>query len=370
MTTLEPQAIVGEGWIARHYRPEDKPGVLKLSKYHYGTRDQAFEEYIDWYGGESPAGRATVIVGEDTHSREIIGFSFFMPVIVKVGNEYGVARMGGNAVVHPDYRMRGIFGSFHKVAKEDLADSWFSYGFPKPKALIAHRKGGRVPVSDLPLLIRPLNMRQLAGERLKSPLLRVAARAGWWVASRTVWRQPTPDPQGIVVRHEERFDASFDRFWERIADKYEIIIKRDSAFLNWRFCGYSFRPYRLLTARRNGELIGYLVTRCTKVECVPTGLIMDLLVEPGPGGDRAGQLLLAAATQYLTEAGMSLAGCLMLPHTHEYRILRRAGFIDAPARFAPQRFMLLAQSFSNHTPAEYLTRAERWFISMANHDAV
>lgn len=370
MTTLEPQAIVGEGWIARHYRPEDKPGLLKLSQFHYGTRDQAHEAYIDWYSGESPAGRATVIVGEDTHSREIIGFCFFMPVIAKVGNEYGTARMGGNAVVHPDYRRRGIFSSFHKVAGEELATSWFSYGFPKPRALVAHQKGGRRKVADLPLLVRPIDMRQLARDRLRNPLLRGAARAGWWLAGRTLWRQPRPNPQGIVVRHEEGFDASFDRFWDRVADKYEIIIKRDSAFLNWRFSGLDFRAYRLLTARVNGELVGYLVLRCTQIEGVRTGLIMDLLVEPGARGDRAGLLLLAAATQHFSTNGMALSGCLLLPHTQEYRIVVRGGYINAPGRFTPQRFMLLSQSFSERTPAEYLTRAERWFISMANHDAV
>ncbi|HZW02729.1 MAG TPA: hypothetical protein VFF68_02280 [Anaerolineaceae bacterium] len=372
MTTQDVPTVIGEGWVARLYQPEiDKAGLQKLSEFHYGTRDQAHTEFIDWFSGTSPAGHATVVVGEDTTSHEIIGFCFYMPVAAKVGDDYGVARMGGNAVVHPDYRMKGVFRSLQQVGKTSLGNIWFSYGFPKPSAVEVHKRGGRVKVSDLPLLVRPVDMGQLAEARLKNPLLRAAARAGWWLAGRTIWRQPRPAPQGITVRPEETFDASFDRFWERVAGKYEIIIKRDSAFLNWRFCATPFRQYRLLTARgRDGELAGYLVLRCTTIEGVKTGLIMDLLVAPGERGDRAGLLLVAAATRQFAEAGMALAGCLMLPHTHEYRLLTRAGYLNAPARFAPQRFMLLSQSFSDRTPSEYLTRAERWFISMANHDAV
>lgn len=371
MTTLETEAIVGEGWIGRRYRPEeDRPGLLKLAQFHYGTRDQAHPEYIDWFSGESPAGRATVMVAEDADHHEIIGFCFYMPVVAKVGNEYGIARMAGNAVVHPNFRRRGIFNKLQRAGWKDFGNTWFSYGFPKPQALIVHRRGGRKPVSVLPLLVRPVDMRQLASHRLKNPLLRVAARLGWGLAGHTVLRPARPDPGEIRVGHEEGFDASFDRFWERVAPKYEIIIKRDSAFLNWRFRGFTFRSYPLLTARVDGELVGYLVLRCTEIEGVRTGLIMDLMVEPGSRGDRAGLLLVTAAMQHFAANGMALAGCFFLPHTQEYRVVRRSGFIPAPRRLAPQRFMLLSQSFSDHTPAEYLTRADRWFISMANHDAV
>jgi GNAT superfamily N-acetyltransferase len=156
----------------------------------------------------------------------------------------------------------------------------------------------------------------------------------------------------------------------RVADKYDIIVKRDRTFLTWRFCNLSFRSYYILTARASGELVGYAVLRCTEIEEVRTGLIMDLLVEPSERGEEAGLLLVEKATRWFREAGMALAGSLMLRHTQEYEILHRAGYVDCPERFAPQAFRLTTTSLSPRVPNEFLAQADRWFVTMANHDAV
>jgi hypothetical protein len=67
---------------------------------------------------------------------------------------------------------------------------------------------------------------------------------------------------------------------------------------------------------------------------------------------------------------MELAGCLMLQHTQEYTVLRRAGYIEAPDRFAPQPFRLALESLSPRLPKELVAQTDHWFITMANHDAV
>jgi hypothetical protein len=166
------------------------------------------------------------------------------------------------------------------------------------------------------------------------------------------------------------FDERFDQFWERVSDKYEIIIKRDRAFLTWRFYNTSFRSYEILAAKVGGELAGYAVLRCTEIEGIATGLIMDLLVEQGARGEAAGMLLVEQATCRFEEAGMALAGSLMLPHTHEFAILRKSGYVKAPERFSPQGFQLNAKSLSSEVSQEFLAQSSRWFITMANHDAV
>jgi hypothetical protein len=202
--------------------------------------------------------------------------------------------------------------------------------------------------------------------------MRLAVEIGWKVAGNTIWR-PTralAEPWGIQLSQPTSFDEAFDQFWERVADKYDIIIKRDRAFLTWRFCNTSFRTYEILAAKVGGELVGYAVLRSTEIEGVATGLITDLLVEQSDRGEAAGLLLAQQATTRFEEAGMSLAGCLMLPHTHEFAILRQSGFVKAPERFSPQTFQLNAKSLSPELSQESLAQSSRWFVTMANHDAV
>jgi hypothetical protein len=101
-----------------------------------------------------------------------------------------------------------------------------------------------------------------------------------------------------------------------------------------------------------------------------TGIIADFMVLPGEQGDRAGLQLLQAALQRFEQAQVPLAGGLMLPHTQEYSIMRRAGFMRAPRPFAPQPFHLFIRSYSDDPPLSALTRPEGWYVSVADHDAV
>lgn len=370
-TTIPPET---PGWQIRLFQDEDKPSFLELAQLHFKDKDVGSEAYLDWLRKGGPAGPAIIPVAI-TDANEIIGFSFQVPFEVKHGDAYEICRMGCNALVHPNYRVFGVYAALQKLAAKTIIESGsiFGYGFPKPGAIIPHQKAGRFPVSKLPLLIRPLDIDKLTTTRLKKPVLRWGVSLGWKIARNFLWRPKRGKPiagNPIQISQETRFDERFDHFWQRVENKYDIIIKRDRHFLNWRFCDVNFRQYTILSAQYEGKLIGYIVLRATEIEQISTGLIMDFLVEPGAKGENAGYLLVEAALRHFQEKGLSLAGCFMLAHTHEFQILRRAGLIEPPERFTPQAFNLFAITYSPKAPKEDLAQADRWFITMANHDAV
>lgn len=368
----ETKVIRGQTWRARLYREEDKASLLRLSAFHYGEKEQAKEEYVDWLYGGSPAGRPFVTVAEELKSGEIVGFLWHVPFQANLGGTSGLCHLGCNGLVHRDYRRQGVYVALHDLVFRDVKDSLFIYGFPKPVAVYPLKKVGIFPVSRIPLLVRPLDIALLTETRFPNPVLRLVVDIGWRAAGATVWRPrgSLPGRWGIQLSTETCFDESFDHFWARVAGKYDIIVRRDRAFLTWRFCSISFRSYSILAARAGGELVGYAVLCCHEIEGVRTGLIMDLLVEPSERGEQAGLLLVEEATHWFQEAKMALAGCLMLPHTQEYEILRREGYVDCPERFAPQAFRLTTTSLSPRVTNQFLARADRWFMTMANHDAV
>ncbi len=359
-------------WRVRQYQEADRESLLRLSASHYGERDQARPEYLDWLASGGPAEPTMITVAEKVDSGEIVGFAFYIPLEVSFDGTCERCHLGCNLLVHPRYRGQGIYAAFNELFRKEGIESLFSYGFPKPAAMIPHRMMGKFPVSRIPLLVRPLDMPRLTAERIGNPLMRAALNLGWPIAGSTLWRSQSggSDRDGINVLAKSEFDEKFDHFWAKHQQKYAIAIQRDRSFLNWRFSAPAFRSYEILAANAGDEMIGYAVIRCAEISGTETGLVMDLLVEPGRQGDQAGLRLIAEATRRFKDSGMAMAACLMLDHTQEYRILRRAGYIDAPERFSPQRFHLSTTSLSTRAPMEFLAQHDNWFITLANHDAV
>jgi len=59
----------------------------------------------------------------------------------------------------------------------------------------------------------------------------------------------------------DRFDAGFDRFYGRVQQRFEFLIEKNAAWMNWRFCDRPGRPYTVVAVERDGELAGYAVLK-------------------------------------------------------------------------------------------------------------
>jgi hypothetical protein len=177
------------------------------------------------------------------------------------------------------------------------------------------------------------------------------------------------DQHNLALHVLDGFDDRFDDFWARVQDKYPVMVIRDRCYLAWRFAGISGRQYRILVVQVGDEVIGYIVLRCVTIREIPTGLVMDLLVEAGPRGEAAGDCLMAGAWRYFRLGKMWLTGGLVSSHTAEYDIMRRAGYLPCPERFAP-RFFRLAYRVHDKKPAVVpRLLPEHWFVTIADYEA-
>ncbi len=181
---------------------------------------------------------------------------------------------------------------------------------------------------------------------------------------------PPRQPTELTVTWLDRFDDRFDNLWQRVQDKYKIMVVRDQAFLTWRFASVSERNYKILAATANGQLVGYAVLRCTdEIRDIPVGLIMDFLLEPGQRGNFAGQLLMTKAWHYFREQRVWLAGGLAFPHTAEYQIMHKAGYRPTPAKYAPRFFRVAFNCFDADLPSTTQVSPDHWFLTIADYEA-
>jgi predicted N-acetyltransferase YhbS len=361
-------------WEISTYEPGDKAGILALIRAEYGDVDLAEEAYFDWLRSASPPGVRQWIVKEKATGRVITAGTSVAARASWRGKELH-ALLGFNIVVAPEYRRQGIHTALTRQSGEDVRQAGYRFTtiFPNAKSMgqLARSPNYHL-VSQVPLVIRPLDVRTLMAMTGRNSLLAWGAELSWQVAGRTLWRERGPGRDGPTVRISEDvvLDEAYDQFWKLVRSKYDLMLVRDRAFLQWRFKDIPTRHYQILSARQDGQLLGYIVLRQAPVRGIMTAMIADLLVLPGERGEAAGLHLLQTALQRFKDAKAPLVGGLMLPHTHEYRILRRAGFLRAPRPLAPQTFHLFVRLYADEPPLDAITCPESWYVSIADHDAV
>jgi predicted N-acetyltransferase YhbS len=363
-----------KAWEVSTYQEQDKPDMLAIIREEYGEVDRTQEAYFDWLRSKSPLDLPSRVAREKATGRAISSGSSVTAQAVWRGQELPMM-MGFDIVVAKAYRRQGIHTALSAQRRNDVKNSPYRFVtvFPNQNSMPALLKSPMHHlVSRVPLLIRPLNIGVLSEVHVDSSWLRWGINLGWGIAGRTLWREarrPGGD-DGIEVVEDLDLDESYDRFWDKIKNKYEVMLVRNRAYLQWRFLDIPTREYHVLSARQGGEMLGYVVLREADVRGTKAGLIADLLVVSGQAGDQAGAHLMYEALQRFRRAGLPLTGGLMLPHTHEYAIMRRAGYLNAPDRFAPQPFHLFVRPIADEPPVSVLSRATSWYVSIADHDAV
>lgn len=90
---------------------------------------------------------------------------------------------------------------------------------------------------------------------------------------RSRWKTP---PTGLNFKQVERFSSEFDALWEDFRDQYAVVFWRDAATLNWRYVENPFWDHRIVEARRDGKLVGYVVWREWEDQGNRIATILDL----------------------------------------------------------------------------------------------
>jgi GNAT superfamily N-acetyltransferase len=370
-------------WEISTYQERDRAEILSLIRDEYGDVDRANGDYYDWLRTACPPDVQQWIVREKGTDR-VISAGTMVGVRAAWRGQGIKALLGFDMIVAPEYRRQGIHTTLTRQTRADVKRAGFCVTtiFPNPKSMpqLARSQNYHL-VSRVPLLIRPLDMRALMEARVGSPLLALGSQFGWEVAGRTLWRQRRPLTDGLPPRISEDtvLDEGYDSFWEQVRAKYDLMLVRDRAFLQWRFHDIPTREYQILSARSasgdsghsapDAKILGYIVLRQANIRGTMTGLIADFLVLPGEQGDRAGLYLLDTALERFKQAQIPLAGGILLPHTQEYALMRRAGFLSAPQPIAPQPFHLFIRSHCDDPPLSALRRPESWHVTIADHDA-
>jgi GNAT superfamily N-acetyltransferase len=336
--------------ICRPFDPEDQAAVIAVLGASYegwhGSRNEAVWE---WKFTNNPYGPARIWVAAD--AGRIAGCYVLLPVALRVGARTIAAAQAVDAAVSPDYRGRGVFTDLARAALRDGAEAGVGliFAFPSEGAL-----GGQVRVGFKPQLAIPKTYR---------PLI--------WSPARRRFAE-------LTLGEVNAFDPRFDVFCERRVDD-EITLRRDAAYLQWRYLEHPTQAYEAIICERDGELRGYCVLKTRATRRLTIGYIVDLQVLAGSGS--AARFLVYHALLRLRSRGARAAVSWERPGGEAQEALASFGFSPRyasigralrPAAYVDQLIALddAADMFAEPGPGERLADSPRWSLVPGDADYV
>jgi hypothetical protein len=245
-----------------------------------------------------------------------IGQMGTMPVRLQWGDREVRASWGVDYFVDPATEGQG-----HAIT---LARAWIDHvdvalavGLTPTSYLICKRLGfhdlGRVPLFQAvldPAAVARRRWGRVAGA-LAAPI-GVAARLG---------RKRRPDDVDVVPADE--IGADYDALWDGARRGYAMCVRRDAAYVRWKYRSAPHKAYEILEARRSGRLTGFAVSRHEVLRGLRLGWVADLFAGPDDAPTR--DALIAEALDRLARAGVARVQmyCTFAPLVDS---LRRYGF--------------------------------------------
>jgi hypothetical protein len=337
------------------YRPEDRRGVEQLYRRTFGTEAaDAVRLRWDWArrnpanpGGEPPFW----IVREGP---TVIAAFQSMSVRVSIRGLDAEGVWGTDPLVVAERQRQGLGESLLRMWDRQSGVALGANLSDGTRFLLGKLHWPK-PVT-LPCVVKPLSRRALrqatwplAVNRLVSavtlPFVRVIARA-----------RPLRE-QVQVVR---RFDRDIDRLWERVAPRLDLAVRRDSAYLNWKFIEPPHVRYSVAVLRRDDEPHGYAVYRHLREPRGRVTQIVDFLTDPDD--ERALKTLLRWIDREARAEDSDKIRCYV-QHTRFRRVLRHSGYFVVKSQVA-----LNAKVNAVQVPKDFYTEPDGWHFTWGDGD--
>jgi GNAT superfamily N-acetyltransferase len=286
-------------WGHRFIEPGDEPELLALihsafTRWPPVDTDASPLEYLRWKLSSQPAEYLGLAA---TSAGRIIGVRLYFTFQAYLRGTTHLGYQPVDAAVHPSFRRMGVMEYMRRFEVE------------------APDVRSRFGIFAFKLHIRTWNP---AMQRLFRTLNEALETSAWLNIFATDRRSATTC--AYTISSCERFDQRFDELWHEAAPDFDLAVVRDSTHLNWRYADRRAGYFHIITAERNGALLGYAVAKVSQ----GVGYIADMLA-PSARRDVL-QPLAATATDMLLSSGAKRVEC-WLPAQHPYADeLRGLGF--------------------------------------------
>jgi hypothetical protein len=158
----------------------------------------------------------------------------------------------------------------------------------------------------------------------------------------------------------QRFDESFTELWERLRPKFDVAVRRDAAYLNWKFATAPHVRYTVAALLRDGQTAGYAVYRHVHEPRGRVTLLVDFLADPEDEEGLA--TLLHWIDREARQADSDKIRAFAL-HAGFRKVLRKSGYFVVKSTME----FVIKINGADVTP-EFYENTDRWHVTLGDSD--
>jgi len=338
------------------YRSEDRRVVDALYRRVFG-HDAAEGNRLRWdwqyrRNPNNPRGEPEIWIAREGPA--IVGQYATMPVQLTVGGRQVRGSWGMDVMVAPERQRQGLGEVLFRTWDRNVGAA-LGLGLSES----SHRLFNKLrwpDVGPLPCLVKPLTRRAvrmpnwpMGVNRLVSAVTLPVVKA----VSRT-------RPLGAEVRLIQRFDDSFTGLWVSLASRFDFAVRRDAAYLNWKFVSAPHVRYLIAALRREDRNVGYAVYRHFREPRGRVTVLVDFLADPD---DQAGlNTLLGWIDREARQADSDKIRTFAM-HAGFRRVLKRAGYFQVKSTVE-----FVAKVNDIDVPPTFYENTDQWHVTLGDSD--
>lgn len=162
----------------------------------------------------------------------------------------------------------------------------------------------------------------------------------------------------VEVQPVTGFSADYDTLWERCRSAYAMCVRRDQAYLDWKYVACPIREYELREARKDGLLTGFAVSRHEDYKGLRLGWLIDVFALPHDHETK--DALIGSVLDSFRAAGVARAQAFSMNAALAGDLMRR-GFLRGKS---PMQFCVRARVASR----DALRDLGRWHVCFGDSD--
>ena len=338
------------------YRPDDRRAVDALYRRVFGA-DAADANRLRWdwqyrRNPNNPSENPEIWLAREGPT--VIGQYATMPVRLIVRGEEIYASWGMDVMVAPERQRQGLGEVLFRTWDQHVGAS---LGLGLSASSYRLFKKLRWPdVGPIPCLVKPLTRRALRRSSWPMPFNRLVSALTLpfvKIISRT-------RPLRAQIQPIRRFDSRFTDLWDRIGPKFDLAVRRDAPYLNWKFVEPPHIRYSIVALKRNDEVSGYAVYRHLQEPRGRVTQLVDFLADPD---DEAGFKTLIRWIDREARAADSDKIRTFAMHSGFRRVLKRSGYFQVKSSV---EFTVKINAVS--VPSSFYEETDGWHVTLGDSD--
>ncbi len=338
------------------YRPDDRRLVEALYRRVFGS-DMANANRLRWewqYRHNPNVPSAGPLIWLAREGGAVVGQYACMPVRLGVDGREIDAAWGMDVMVAPERQRQGLGDLLFRTWDRNVGAS-LGLGLSESSYRL-FQKMKWPDIGPVPCLVKPLSRRALRRPTWPVPINRLVSYLTLpWI--RLVSRIRPLEGEVHTVRH---FDDRFTRLWERARNKFAFAVRRDAAYLQWKYINPPHVRYLVGVLERGTEVAGYVVYRHVQEPRGKVTLLVDFFADPD---DASAVVTLLRWIDREARAADSDKIRTFSLHEGFRKHLRKSGYYSVKSTME-----FVAKINGLDVPAAFYKDTSRWHVTLGDSD--